>query len=66
MNQEQLMRYCPATGENQPYPSHARQWRDFNGSRAWLFNPWTGDRRNAHDVGSDVFGHLIEPPVPKS
>jgi hypothetical protein len=60
--QDTLMRYDPATGWGKPYPSQADQWREFNGSTAWLFNPWTGDRRTAEDVGSDVFGHLILPP----
>lgn len=30
-------------------------WRD-------PYNPWTGTRRGAGDVGSDTFGHLILPP----
>ena len=36
-------------------------WREWHGPVAWLFNPWTGQRRNAYDVGSDPFGHLIVP-----
>ncbi len=60
--QQTLMRFDPATGDASPYPSHAEQWRDFNGAMAWLFNPWTGDRRLAADVGSDVKGQLILPP----
>ena len=59
--QEDLMRFDPATGVENPYPSHAQQWRDFNGDTAWLFNPWTGSRRHASDVGSDPFGHLVIP-----
>lgn len=62
MNQEQLMHFDPATCEHRPYPSHAAQWREHCGPIAWLFNPWTGDRRDARDVGSDCFGHLIVPP----
>lgn len=58
--QKALMRFDPATGEPKPYPSHADQWREYNGSAAWLFNPWTGQRRDARDVGSDVQGQLIE------
>ena len=58
-HQDTLMHFDPATGEPCPYPSHARQWRDFNGDYAWLFNPWTGNRRDAGDVGSDPFGLLI-------
>ena len=55
----ELMKYDPATGWSKPYPSHAAQWREYNGTTAWLFNPWTGGRRNAQDVGSDPFGLLV-------
>ena len=58
---EQLMRFDPATGEERPYPSHAKQWREFKGDMAWLFDPWTGARRHASDVGSDLHGLLIVP-----
>lgn len=61
-NQEQRMTFDPATGDPKPYPSHAGQWRIYYGQTAWLFNPWTGDRRDARDVGSDTFGFLILPP----
>lgn len=61
--QSTLMAFDPATGVEQPYPSHAAQWRHYHGhSTAWLFNPWTGKRRVAEDVGSDLVGHLIVPP----
>ena len=56
MTQETLMANCPATGCTRPYPSHAAQWRKYNGATAWLFNPWSGRRRSAEDVGSDPFG----------
>jgi hypothetical protein len=56
------MSFDPATGDPKPYPSHATQWRHYNGTTAWLFNPWTGVRRAAQDVGSDTFGYLIRPP----
>ena len=56
-----LMRFDPATGEERPYPSHAAQWREWHGGMAWLFNPWTGSRRHASDVGSDPYGLLIVP-----
>jgi len=63
VTQESVMLFDPATGGQLPYPSHAEQWRRFNGySVAWLFNPWTGDRRLASDVGTDVLGRLILPP----
>jgi hypothetical protein len=60
--QHTLMRFDPATGNEQPYPSHAQQWREFNGKYAWLFNPWSGERRSAGDVGDDPLGLLIQPP----
>lgn len=59
--QDALMKFDPATGGERPYPSHATQWRNWHGIAAWLFDPWTGKRRNAHDVGSDVRGLLIAP-----
>lgn len=63
MNRQQtsLMLYDPATGGPRPYPSEARQWREHHGPTAWLFNPWTGVRRDALAVGTDPFGHLILP-----
>ena len=60
--QQSLMKFDPATGEPKPYPSHAAQWRDWHGHcMAWLFNPWTGCRRDAGDVGTDTTGLLIIP-----
>jgi hypothetical protein len=61
-DQEALMRFDPATGESKPYPSQAKQWREYHGRTAWLYNPWTGGCRNAADVGSDTFGLLVLPP----
>lgn len=58
-----LMKFDPATGEEKPYPSEAEQYRAYHGDVAWLFNPHSGERRDARDVGSDVFGHLIDPSV---
>ncbi len=64
MQQQALMKFDPATGEPKPYPSHAHQWREWHGfGAAWLFNPWTGGRRSAADVGTDVLGHMIQPPT---
>jgi len=57
--QNKLMKFSPIDGLPKPYPSHAEQWRRFHGDVAWLVNPWTGEIRNASDVGSDVFGKLI-------
>lgn len=60
--QNTLMKFDPATGDQRPYPSHAAQWREWHGrGTAWLFDPWTGRRRDARDVGSDVHGLLIVP-----
>ena len=61
--QSEVMKFDPATGGPRPYPSHAEQWRTWHGhSCAWLFDPWTGGRRDARDVGSDINGRLIAPP----
>lgn len=66
MSQHTLMKYDPATGAEKPYPSHADQWREYEGkTAAWLFDPWTGERRHAGDVGTDLYGHLILPPGEK-
>jgi hypothetical protein len=60
--QHTLMKICPAFGTEKPWPSHAQQWRDYHGQMAWLFNPWTGNRRHPADIGSDPLGWLILPP----
>ena len=57
--QEALMKYSPDTGEERPYPSNAKQWREYHGRVAWLYNPWTGEKRDPKDVGSDVYGSLL-------
>jgi hypothetical protein len=62
INQDRLMRYDPATGTPHPYPSHAGQYRKYHRDVAFIYNPWTGKMRDAHDIGSDVRGHLIVPP----
>lgn len=61
--QDSLRRFCPATGTPKPYPRHAEQWRLSHGQTAWLFNPWSDgpQRRDARDVGRDLFGYLIVP-----
>ena len=59
--QNTLMKIDPAFGTERPYPSHAAQWRDWHGRQAWLFNPWSGQRRHPSDIGSDQFGLLIVP-----
>lgn len=55
----ELMKFDPATGIARPYPSEAGQYREYHGKVAWLFNPFTGERRDARDVGSDCYGHAI-------
>lgn len=61
-HQMRLMKYDPVNGTDRPYPSQADQYREYHGhATAWLFNPWTGKKRNARDVGSDVTGVLIVP-----
>ena len=58
-NQYTLMNFDPCSGTPEPYPSHAGQYREYHGEDAWLFNPWTGDKRKSLDVGSDVLGNGI-------
>lgn len=62
--QGRLMVYDPATGWSGPCvePTDPQAWREKHGTMAWLFNPWTGERRDARDVGSDPFGLAIVPP----
>ena len=59
---DKLMKFDPAYGTERPYPSHAEQFRIHHGRLAWLFNPWTGDKRHPYDIGSDPFGNLITAP----
>ena len=59
--QHTLMKYDPATGEHRPYPSNAHDWRKYHGATAWLYNPWSGDKRDPRDIGMDVNGLLIIP-----
>ena len=56
MNTPELLLIDPAFGTPKPYPSEARQFREYHGGAAWLFDPYTGDRRHPLDVGSDPFG----------
>ena len=60
--QQTLMKFDPAHCDEKPYPSNAEQYREYHGKVAWLFNPWTGEARDAYDIGSDTFGLLIVPP----
>ncbi|WDZ97961.1 hypothetical protein Herbaro_09325 [Herbaspirillum sp. WKF16] len=57
-----LLKFDPKDGLADVYPSEARQYRIYHGLVAWLFNPFTGVRRDARDVGNDPFGLLIVAP----
>lgn len=60
--QNTLMKFDPETGVEKPYPSRAEDWRKHHGETAWLYNPWSGEKRDAGDIGTDVHGFLIIPP----
>lgn len=53
------MKFDPQDGSEKPFPSNTSQYRKYHGDAAFLFNPFSGGRRDARDVGSDLFGHLI-------
>lgn len=57
--QLRLMIFDPQNGDRVPYPSHPEQYRAYHKGCAWLFNPFSGTRRDSFDVGNDPFGHLI-------
>jgi hypothetical protein len=57
--QDKLMKFCPMTGKENPYPSLAAHFREYHGCVAWLYNPWTGDKRNLSSVGTDPEGLMI-------
>ena len=57
--QERLMIFDPTDNSKHPYPSYAKQFREYHGEVAWLFNPWTGQKRDPRDIGTDTFGILI-------
>lgn len=54
-----LMKFDPVTGDERPYPSEPNQYRAFHGEIAWLYNPYSGERRDPRDIGSDVLGYGI-------
>jgi hypothetical protein len=55
-----LMLFDPIEGTHTPYPSEPNQYRKYHGKVAWMYNPYTGRKRDARDIGSDVFGYLIK------
>lgn len=54
-----LMSFDPRDGSDMPYPSEVMQFRKYHGVDAWLFNPWTGEKRDTRDIGSDPLGLLL-------
>jgi hypothetical protein len=58
--QPHLMKFDPAYGTPNPYPSNAGQYRKWHGKVAWIYNPWSGEKRHPLDIGSDVTGLLIK------
>jgi|GEM_PF-1886712 len=58
-----LMVFDPKDGMREVYPSEARQYREWHGKVAWLYNPFTGDARTPQDIGTDPFGMLIVAPA---
>ena len=57
--QEKIMKFDPRDKSEQPYPSHAKQFREYHGIDAWIYNPWTGEERDTRDIGTDVLGAAI-------
>lgn len=60
------MRYDPVNGfliisSDESIITDPVKYREYHGHVAWLYNPWTGQKRDARDIGSDTFGHLIIP-----
>ena len=58
---DQEMLFNPSTGEPSPYTKYADEFRTYHCS-AWLYNPWTGKKRDPRDIASDVFGRGISMP----
>ena len=59
MKNMQIMKYDPRDGNAQPYPSQVDQFREWHGVDAWLFNPFTREKRATLDIGSDPTGLLL-------
>jgi hypothetical protein len=64
LDQSLPMLYDPRTGLWGAEPATADKWRAYHGQEAWIYNPWTGTRRDNRDVGTDVLGLLIVPSRP--
>jgi hypothetical protein len=59
-SQDRLMKFDPQSSSPNPYPSLASHYREYHGRTAWLYNPWTGEPRTAHDYVVDNLGYSIE------
>lgn len=57
--QQEVMLCDPVSGSEKPFPSQAAQYREWHGKIAWLYNPWTGEKRIHADVATDPFGYSI-------
>jgi len=55
------MKFDPETGIKIPNTT-PELYRETHTGVAWLFNPYTGDKRDSRDIGSDVFGLLMVAP----
>lgn len=56
------MRFDPVTGKEHVFPANAQHYRMYNTVGAvWMFNPWTGTKRDPRDVDTDKYGVLIVP-----
>jgi len=58
---ESYMKFDPETGIKIPNTT-PELYRETHTGVAWLFNPWSGDKRDSRDIGSDVFGLLMVAP----
>lgn len=58
-HKQSALLFDPATGKRMTAPVSANEYRRMEGEVAWLYNPWTGDKRDPRDVGTDVLGLLI-------
>jgi hypothetical protein len=56
------MRYDPVTGNYAVRLATPEEYREHYGSVAWLYDPWTGNKRDLRDVGTDPLGKLIVQP----
>jgi len=55
------MKFDPETGLKIPSTT-PELYRENHTGVAWLYNPYTGDKRDSRDIGSDVFGLLMVAP----